>query len=47
MFSSEQSYSGFDDLMYKESQDSVLQTCLMVVAYLKLESYPTDGRTHG
>ena len=39
------SYSGLVILDYRESKDSVLQTCRMVVAPLTQESFPTDGRT--
>ena len=45
MFSSEQSYSGLVILDYRERKDSVLQTCWIVFAPLRLESYPTIGRT--
>ena len=31
----------------RETKDSVLQTCKIVFAPLRLESYSTDGRIHG
>ena len=46
MFSSEQSFSSLVILDYREIKDSVVHTCWMVFAPLRLESYPTDRRTH-
>lgn len=43
---SKKSYSGLVSLFYRESKDSVLQTCWILLAPLRLESYPTDGQTN-
>ena len=45
MFSSEQSDPRLVSLDYRESKDSVLQTCWMVFAPLGLESYSMDRQT--
>ena len=43
MFLSEYSYSGLVILDYRESKNSLVPIDWMVFAYLRLESYPTDG----
>ena len=47
MFFSEEGYPGLVIHDYRQSTDSVLQTCWMIFVTLRLESYPTDGRTDG
>ena len=47
MFSSVQSYSGLLILDYIGSKVPVLQTCWMVFAPLRLESYLTDEHMDG